>query len=151
MNYLVYVERSAENLQFFLWYTDYVQRFENAPKSDTVLAPEWTQAQEDELVSRNQKEKFEKLRAKEPGSEIFQGTDFEKKQAQALIVESPNPFSTPPLTPGGSGMPADQDSLFANSQAAQTGIATYRSQTSEAFAAVGAKAPCALSSQVTCS
>ena len=43
MNYLVYVEHAAENLQFYLWYKDYEKRFEAARKTDTSLAPEWTQ------------------------------------------------------------------------------------------------------------
>lgn len=56
MDFLKYVEHSAENLQFYLWFKDYVQRFESLPKSERDLAPEWTQAQEEaEVVAyRNQ-------------------------------------------------------------------------------------------------
>ncbi|KOS18211.1 hypothetical protein ESCO_003222 [Escovopsis weberi] len=41
MNYLLYVERSAENLQFYLWFQDYQDRFFRAQTSDVLLAPEW--------------------------------------------------------------------------------------------------------------
>ncbi|KAM3079388.1 hypothetical protein ACMFMG_005820 [Clarireedia jacksonii] len=42
MDFLVYVEHNAENLQFYLWYKDYVHRFEALPEKDRALAPEWT-------------------------------------------------------------------------------------------------------------
>ena len=42
MDYLVYVEHNAENLQFYLWYKDYVKRFEALSDSEKALSPEWT-------------------------------------------------------------------------------------------------------------
>ena len=42
MNYLKYIELSAENLQFFLWYRDYVSRFDGLPANEKALSPEWT-------------------------------------------------------------------------------------------------------------
>lgn len=42
MDYLVYVELNAENLQFYLWYKDYVERWENeVPDGDKALSPAW--------------------------------------------------------------------------------------------------------------
>ncbi|KAH9907883.1 regulator of G protein-like protein [Xylariomycetidae sp. FL2044] len=41
MDYLVYVERKAENLQFLLWYCDYVQRWSHLPQSKKDLSPTW--------------------------------------------------------------------------------------------------------------
>src|SRR5579859_4238745 len=41
MDYLIYVERNAENLQFYLWYLDYVRRWDQVPAKDRVLSPEW--------------------------------------------------------------------------------------------------------------
>ena len=41
MDYLVYVEHNAENLQFYLWYKDYVKRFEALSDSEKALSPEW--------------------------------------------------------------------------------------------------------------
>ena len=42
MKYLVYIEHCAENLQFYLWYKDYVKRFGQLPKSEQALSPERT-------------------------------------------------------------------------------------------------------------
>jgi hypothetical protein len=39
MDYLVYIEHNAENLQFFLWYKDYCQRFEALPEREKALSP----------------------------------------------------------------------------------------------------------------
>jgi hypothetical protein len=47
MNFLKYVEHSAENLQFYLWFKDYVMRFEALPAGERSLSLEWTQAQEE--------------------------------------------------------------------------------------------------------
>ncbi|UKZ47511.1 hypothetical protein TrVGV298_001730 [Trichoderma virens] len=64
MNYLVYVEHGAENLQFYLWFKNYEKRFAEAKTSDIALAPEWTQAMEDEVVAKARKEHFEKNEAR---------------------------------------------------------------------------------------
>ncbi|KAL3422693.1 hypothetical protein PVAG01_06849 [Phlyctema vagabunda] len=42
MDYLIYVEHSAENLQFYLWYREYERRFEALPESEKALSPPWT-------------------------------------------------------------------------------------------------------------
>ncbi|WPG97622.1 Hypothetical protein R9X50_00040200 [Acrodontium crateriforme] len=53
MNYLKYIEHSAENLQFFLWFKDYSDRFGKLPENEKSLAPEWTKAQaEAELATQ---------------------------------------------------------------------------------------------------
>jgi hypothetical protein len=39
MDYLVYIEHSAENLQFYLWYRDYVRRWNSLPTSQRALSP----------------------------------------------------------------------------------------------------------------
>ena len=41
MDYLVYVEREAETLQFFLWYCDYVKRWMALPAKKKSIAPKW--------------------------------------------------------------------------------------------------------------
>jgi len=144
MNYLIYIERSAENLQFFLWYRDYVERFSAADTADMALAPEWTQAMEDEASAAAQKEHAEKLRKEPAAAVIFKGTDFEKKGPEAALREvaalptpaSPgNPFSTPPRTPGG------HESAHSGSHAA-----SYRAHAGEAFTQAGIKQPCMSSS-----
>jgi hypothetical protein len=40
MDYLVYVAFDAENLQFFLWYRDYMKRFNALPEDVKALSPE---------------------------------------------------------------------------------------------------------------
>ncbi|KAK5663227.1 hypothetical protein OQA88_6645 [Cercophora sp. LCS_1] len=138
MNYLIYVERSAENLQFFLWYQEYVGRFEEAKTSDIALAPEWTQAMEDEAVLRLKKEHAENVRkaTKTPAIAILNAIGFEET-AEVVRKESVttevNPFSTPPLTPGAvHGAVLDFES---------TNVGSYREQANEAFAVAGIKAP----------
>ena len=142
MNYLIYVERSAENLQFFLWHREYVKRFNEAKTSDIALAPEWTQSMEDEAVLRIQKEPADKIRkqVKTPAIAILSGTDFEKhtETPKAAAFEI-NPFSTPPLTPG------DRDGSTDN--VGSNGV-SYRAQANEAFALAGIKAPCRPSSHI---
>ena len=139
MNYLVYVEHAAENLQFYLWHQDYTKRFNAAPTADKNLAPEWTQAMEDDAIVQIQKDQAEHLRKRQPGAEIFIGTDFEKKAVfETTFHESANPFSTPPMSPGSTG---DQESVYAFSQVGST-AATHRSQSNDAFASAGVKSPC---------
>lgn len=141
MNYLIYVELSAENLQFFLWHRDYVQRFNSATTSDIALAPEWTQDEQNETFNKLQKDHRDGLK-RDPANTaaIFKGTDFEKSGAMSPttmdkaipIFSSNNPFNTPPRTPNGDTM-----SEFTGQNAM-----AYRSQAHEAFASAGTRAPC---------
>jgi hypothetical protein len=41
MDYLSYVEHAAENLQFFLWYCDYVQRWSKLSPREKAMSPVW--------------------------------------------------------------------------------------------------------------
>ncbi|KAL7624057.1 hypothetical protein AAE478_005614 [Parahypoxylon ruwenzoriense] len=41
IDYLVYMERNAENLQFFLWYCDYIDRWSQLPESQKESSPTW--------------------------------------------------------------------------------------------------------------
>jgi len=41
MDYLVYEERNAESLQFFLWYYDYLQRWSGLLLRQKALSPVW--------------------------------------------------------------------------------------------------------------
>ncbi|KAF2404287.1 hypothetical protein EJ06DRAFT_469581 [Trichodelitschia bisporula] len=45
MHFAKYVEHSAENLQFFLWFKDFAGRFEALTENERKLAPEWTREQ----------------------------------------------------------------------------------------------------------
>jgi hypothetical protein len=52
VDYLQYVEHSAESLQFFLWYCDYVRRWSRLPPKEKALAPLWEPDQAVEPESR---------------------------------------------------------------------------------------------------
>jgi len=92
MNYLKYIEFSAENLQFFLWFRDYVKRFDQLPKSEQVLAPVWTieQAEADASAATTMPSK----RVNATAAEAFKGTDFADNRAT-----NTDPFTTPAKTP----------------------------------------------------
>lgn len=87
MNYLVYVERSAENLQFYLWYKDYTKRFASLPQSDLVLSPEWTEKQGTTKAKHG---------AKAPKSLGITVESMLKEGDISPAQLSPNPFNTPP-------------------------------------------------------
>ncbi|KAJ2973187.1 hypothetical protein NUW58_g9000 [Xylaria curta] len=130
MNYLIYIEHSAENLQFFLWYHDYIRRFYEAPISEIALAPEWTRTMEEDTIAKIQKDAASKMNKDSPlAREIFKGTDFNK--APGIHAENKDPFSTPP------GSSAGDRASFVGSQAT-----TYVSQGGDAFSAAGVKRPC---------
>ena len=52
MDYLYYVEHNAENLQFFLWYCEYVERWSQLLPSQKALSPGWDPDQATEPRSR---------------------------------------------------------------------------------------------------
>lgn len=130
MNYLIYIEHAAENLQFFLWYRDYTRRFHAAPASETALAPEWTQAMEEEAIARIQKDAASKAkRGPATVMSIFKGTDFEK--TSEIHLDAGDPFSTPP------GSSAGDRASFSGSD-----VTLSARQAREAFYTAGAERPC---------
>ncbi|CAG9940745.1 unnamed protein product [Clonostachys rosea f. rosea IK726] len=137
MNYLVYVEHAAENLQFFLWYRDYEKRFRSATTSDISLAPEWTQAMQDEAVAKIRKDNVDKMRPEVDAAKIFQGTDFEK-QAQVLPLpkgaNDADPFATPP------SKSLDHDTASVQ-HTISTSNSSQQQQAAEAFHSAGVKQP----------
>nr|OQO23857.1 hypothetical protein B0A51_08256 [Rachicladosporium sp. CCFEE 5018] len=135
MNYLKYIEYSAENLQFFLWYRDYVARFENLPASEQALSPEWTQAQAEAEAARGGRGKQANLQV----SEMLNGTDFADGQGGKIDGQA-DPFHTParsstsvdkPNAPSEYASSAG-DHTFASSQGA-------KSVASQAFGDAGMK------------
>lgn len=100
MNYLVYIERAAENLQFFLWVKNYTKRFAELPATERALAPSWV----------TEKSDGENLKAAPivPGTispeaaAIFKDTDFAGPTVD-VVEYTHNPFHTPPATPGREG------------------------------------------------
>jgi hypothetical protein len=94
MNFLKYIERSAENLQFFLWHRDYCKRFSGLPDGEKALSPEWN----GENVHSDGKTSPKSLNAE--AEAILQGTSFSNG---GKLTESEkrgsDPFFTPPRTP----------------------------------------------------
>jgi hypothetical protein len=90
MDFLKYIEHSAENLQFYLWYKDYEKRFSELPESERKLSPEWTQEQEEaETATYRAQLKNKSLTA--------EAKDIMKKQNlsridEAVDKEKANPF-----------------------------------------------------------
>jgi hypothetical protein len=83
MNYLQYIEHSAENLSFYLWYRSYVERFDKLPTSEKVLAPEWSAAQMDNEITQP-------ARRKKTPAAIAEFAD-----AMPLASEKSDPFNDP--------------------------------------------------------
>ncbi|KAK6064083.1 hypothetical protein SCUP515_11990 [Seiridium cupressi] len=130
MNYLTYIEHSAENLQFFLWYRDYVRRFQEAQTSDISLAPEWTQAMEEEALAKINRGVADNVKETTEAADIFKGTDFE--QPSDHVLHAADPFTTPPRTPDGN---SDASTLY-SSQAT-----TFHTQALDTYTAAGSKQP----------
>lgn len=101
MNYLIYIEHAAENLQFFLWYKDYIRRFDLLSENERRLAPEWTleQAEAQALALKDNPAPMKSISAETAA--VFKGTNFDAPKT--TIVElgkgGSNPFGTPPMTP----------------------------------------------------
>lgn len=90
MNYLQYIEYSAENLQFFLWFKDYTSRWEQLKDSEKALAPEWkTVAESDKSLSPARPKRLPPQIA-----EVLKNTDFSETPKPA--AERTDPFNTPP-------------------------------------------------------
>ncbi len=100
MNYLVYIEHAAENLQFFLWYRDYIKRFEAMPANERALAPIWTEQQAEAEASAGQTNILGPKSISPETAAVFKGTDFAPPKASIVEIKG-NPFNTPPRTPNG--------------------------------------------------
>ena len=146
MDFLVYIEHDAENLQFYLWYKDYVKRFFQLPESEQVLAPEWTAEQAQAEKQAMEKEKLPKKIPAEAAA-AFKGTDFDATQKPA--ESGYNPFNTPPRTPSGgeydpSLAPSSNGPNGWSEQGStlRSGATDHTKKTANAFEAVDALQPC---------
>jgi len=134
MNYLVYIEHAAENLQFYLWYRDYTKRFSEQPANERALAPIWS-AEQAELDAQGKtgaapvKQQFSADTAA-----VLKGTDFAPPSTSVVEVKG-NPFFTPPRTPNN-----DRASLAPTERAWSDNVSTLHQQSNKSFhsKAVGA-------------
>jgi hypothetical protein len=150
MNYMTYIEHSAENLKFFLWLREYGRRFEQISATDKALAPEWTSTQHETVLAaipvQSRVHRKNKI-----ADEMFKGTDFEESKQQ--VFESVDPFGTPPHTPGDMDAHRNSEQPWNRAQSVMTGSVgtsafpgstteSHRVAAGEAFEAAGLKAPC---------
>lgn len=124
MNYLIYIEHAAENLQFFLWFRSYTKRFDELPPSERVLAPLWTQEQAE---ADAQAPSAPKQKVSVEAAAVFKGTNFAPPVASVVEVK-PNPFNTPPRTPNG-----DRASVVPSEHAWSDYGSTLHSSTNKSF------------------
>lgn len=148
MNYMQWIERSAENLKFFLWLRDYTERFAKLPAYEQGLAPEWTLAQSEAALADvpNNARGPKKVNA---ANAIFKGTDFDETNTKHLKADSVDPFGTPPHTPEDEAARRDSnppwsqtESSYGTSGFATSTAETRRIQAGEAFESAGLKQPC---------
>lgn len=81
MNYLFYIEHSAENLQFMLWLRDYIKRFSELPESEKVLAPPIT---EERLEAETAGPRAAPKKVNPEAVAILRGTDFEAPRVSTI-------------------------------------------------------------------
>lgn len=139
MNFLKYIELSAENLQFFLWYRDYSKRFNELPGSEKVLSPEWQGS-----ANNSEAPKLHTKKSIPETSAILDGTDFasEKTVKHSDRSTSNNPFFTPPHTPTSDSARRDE-SLDSYDESMTTGRVNHSERAAGAFENAGLKwKPC---------
>lgn len=149
LNYLRFIERAPENLQFFLWLRSYKQRFQEVNISDIALSPEWTKAmQEDALHHARAMTKYPRHLVPASATTIFNGTDFQAGNRGIVITEhDANPFRNPSV--GCEKSPAalfDSDSKKNPFNSQDTSINTrsaesYQTSASDAFSTLGLNQP----------
>jgi hypothetical protein len=136
MNYLKYIELSAENLQFYLWFRSYTKRFNELPANERALSPEWYDAQESEAPAHPK-------RVSPTTAAIFKGTAF-ASEPKVNEVEKNDPFFTPPHTPN-SDMKRDGGESLDSYAASMTsgGKTDHTQRATGAFESAGLKwKPC---------
>ena len=107
MNFLLYIENSAENLQFYLWFRDYVKRFDQLPENEKKLSPAWTSEQpkpkliQGKTISDLDMTPGERQKVNQEVCAAIKGTDFDSKVKLKVTEVGHNPFNTPPMTPIG--------------------------------------------------
>lgn len=138
MDFLVYIEHDAENLQFYLWYRDYVKRWSELPEREQALAPLWTSEQAQQARNEAMTEKSKKVN-NPVAAQVFKGTDFDSKPRK-----NPNPFNTPPRTPSNEPRDSMAPSTIGWSEECSTlgsALTHHQKTTANAFEEVGAQQP----------
>lgn len=148
MDFLQYIEHDAENLQFYLWYRDYVKRFFALSEHEQRLAPEWTAEQAQAEKQATEKDRMPK-KMNEEAAEILRGTDFDAPPRLGQQEGGHNPFNTPPRTPNNGPNPGyDRESMAPstvgwsdNSSTIKSGATNHTKKSAQAFEEVDAMQP----------
>lgn len=145
MDFLVYIEHDAENLQFYLWYRDYVKRWAQLPEREQALAPIWTSQQAQAARNEGMTEKSNGKINNSEAAKILKGTDFDPKAKKTNNdASTPNPFNTPPRTPSNEGRESMAPSTVGWSEDASTlgnSMVHHEKKSANAFEEVGAHQP----------
>ena len=131
MNYLIYIEHAAENLQFFLWYRNYVKRFDALASNEKALAPVWSVEQAEAEANIPQNTLAPKTISPETAA-VFKGTDFAPPKSSVVEVRN-NPFHTPPMTPNGERASMVQSDWSEVGSTFATSNKSHRQKAGEAF------------------
>jgi hypothetical protein len=134
MNFLKYIELSAENLQFFLWFRDYSKRFNELPAGEKALSPEWTGD------NSNAEAKPAATIVNPEAAAILAGSDFASDQKTDELEKGGNdPFFTPPHTPNSVERPKAAKSFDSYDDSFSTGRVDHAQRASGAFESAGLK------------
>jgi hypothetical protein len=134
MNFLKYIELSAENLQFYLWFRNYNKRFNELPASEKALSPEWTGD------NSNAEAKPTNKAMNAEAAAILVGSDFASEQKiDESEKGSNNPFFTPPRTPNSVERPEGAKSFDSYDDNSSTGRVDHAKRASGAFESAGLK------------
>jgi hypothetical protein len=135
MDFSKYIERNPENLQFHLWYRDYLKRFDNIPDGERSLAPEWTVERANaEAEAARLEEKPKKVNP--TAAAVLKGTDFDTKTGKAAVSEvHPDPFKDPQtpnterdsMAPSNTGLNDDTSTLKAPMNPSKAAAAAFES------------------------
>ena len=154
LNFLIYIENAPENLQFFLWFRDYVQRFEQLPEREKALSPPWVfektkrpVAHAGSAIGNNPSAVDpERMEARQAMSEAMQGTDFDPKMKNTSANGPIDPFTTPAasltsdqgsIVPSTVGWSDDSPSLHTNGNSVN-----HAEKSSQAFLNAKTFQPC---------
>lgn len=89
MDYLIYVEYNAENLQFYLWYKDYVRRYEALAENEKALSPEWIPEADEVPDLTKDAEKGDKKRTKRGITTALMETGYDGKNKSQVDLANP--------------------------------------------------------------
>jgi len=144
MDFLLYIELSAENLQFYLWYRDYIKRFSELPEKERQLVPIWTpekaEKAEKEMLAAKKEKSMAKITVET--AEILKGTDFDPR-AKITGSDNRNPFKSSPSPFGNrESMALSTAGWSEDGSTLRAGAVNYHEKAAVAFEEANVLQPC---------